>query len=142
MAVEMVRGKQEITAISASILPRERELSLAHAQKCSFLIMEQCCGHLAVEIVPGKTAISAPLLPRVRELSLAHAQRCSFLIMEQRCVLLAIEIFPRKHCDFRTYRAKRARAHSGVCAEEQFPDYGRVLWSPVSRNISRKILRF
>jgi hypothetical protein len=51
--------------ISASILPREREVNLAHAQMCSFLIMEHCCGFLAVEIVPGKqesTAISAPLL--------------------------------------------------------------------------------
>jgi hypothetical protein len=32
LAVEMVTGKQEITAISASNLPRERELSLAHAE--------------------------------------------------------------------------------------------------------------
>jgi hypothetical protein len=54
MAVEMVPGKQESTAISASILPRERELSLSHAQKCIFLIMEQCFGPLAVEIVQGK----------------------------------------------------------------------------------------
>jgi hypothetical protein len=45
---------QEITAISAPILPREREFSLAHAHRCSFLIMEQCCGQLAVEIIPGK----------------------------------------------------------------------------------------
>jgi hypothetical protein len=40
--------------ISAHILPRERQLSLAHAQMCSFLITEQCCGPLAVEIIPGK----------------------------------------------------------------------------------------
>jgi hypothetical protein len=38
--------------ISAPILPRERELSLEHAQRCSFLIMEQSCGPLAVEMVP------------------------------------------------------------------------------------------
>jgi hypothetical protein len=63
------------TVISAPILPRERELCLVHAQKCSFLIMEQCCGYLAEEIVPGNTAISAPILPRERELSLEHAQR-------------------------------------------------------------------
>jgi hypothetical protein len=42
------------TAISAPNLPRERELSLAHVQRCSFLIMEQCCSPLAVEIFPGK----------------------------------------------------------------------------------------
>jgi hypothetical protein len=54
LAVEMVPGKQENSAISAPILPRDRELSLAHAQRCSFFIMEQCYGPLAVEIVPGK----------------------------------------------------------------------------------------
>jgi hypothetical protein len=46
--------------------------------------MENCLGHLAVEIVPGKqetTTISAPILPRERELSLAHAQSCSFMII-------------------------------------------------------------
>jgi hypothetical protein len=45
---------EENIAISAHILPREREFSLANAQRCSFLIMEQCCGPLAVEIIPGK----------------------------------------------------------------------------------------
>jgi hypothetical protein len=51
LSVEMVPGN---SAISAPILPRERELSLAHAQRCCFLILEQCFGPLAVEIVPGK----------------------------------------------------------------------------------------
>jgi hypothetical protein len=50
----MVPGKQESTAISAPKLPRERELNFAHAQRCMFLIIEQCCGPLAVEIIPGK----------------------------------------------------------------------------------------
>jgi hypothetical protein len=54
MAVEMVPGKQESTAISAPILPRDRELSLAHAQSCNILIMEQCCGPLEIEMIPGK----------------------------------------------------------------------------------------
>jgi hypothetical protein len=81
------------------------------------------------------------MLASERELRLVHAQRCSFLIMEQSFVPLGIKIFLRKHCNFRTYLAKRARAHSGVCAEVQF-DYGTVLWSAVSRNDSRKALRF
>jgi hypothetical protein len=51
---------------------------------------------------------------------------------------LAVEMIPRKHCDFSTYLAKRARAHSVACAEVQFPDYGTVLWSTYSRNGSRK----
>jgi hypothetical protein len=66
LTLEMNPGN---TAISALILPRERELSLALAHRCSLLIMEQCCGHLAVEMVPGmqeSTAISAPILPRER----------------------------------------------------------------------------
>jgi hypothetical protein len=37
---------------SPPILPRDRELSLKHAQRCSFLIMEQSSGPLAVEMVP------------------------------------------------------------------------------------------
>jgi hypothetical protein len=88
------------------------------------------------------TPISAPILPRERELSLAHAQRCSFLFMEYCCGPLAVEIVPVKHWDFRTYLAKGARAHSGACAEVQFPDYGTELMSPVCRMCSRKALRF
>jgi hypothetical protein len=122
-----------------------RELRLAHAHRCNFLIMEQCSGLLPVEIVPGKqenTAISAPSLPKVRELTLAHAQWCIFLIMEQGCGPLAVKMIPGKHCYFITYLAKRARAHSGACAEVQFPDYGTVMWAPDSKNDSRKALLF
>jgi hypothetical protein len=86
------------------------------------------------------TAISAPNLPREQEIGLAHAQRCTFLIMEQSSVPLAVEMVPGKHCDFRTYLAKRARAQSGACAEVQFADYGTGFWSPGSRNISIKAL--
>jgi hypothetical protein len=96
---------QESTAISAIILPRERELSLALAHMCIFLNMEQFSGPQAVEIIPGKqesTAISSLILPRERELNLAHGQKCNFLIMEQRCSPLAVEIFPGNHCDFIT----------------------------------------
>jgi hypothetical protein len=133
---------QESIVFSALILPRERELSLAHAQRCSFLIMEQCCGPLTVEIFPGSTAISAPILPRERELSLAHSQRSNFLIIKHSCGPLAVEIVPGQHCHFSTYLAKRARTQSGACAEVNFPDYERELWSPVSRNDSRRKLRF
>jgi hypothetical protein len=99
-------------------------------------------GILAVEMVPEEHCYSAPILPRERELSLAHVQRCNFLIMEQSCGTLAIEIFPRKHCDFNTYFAKFSRAQSGTCAEVQFPEYETVIWSPGSRNGSRKVLIF
>jgi hypothetical protein len=125
LAVEMVPGKQESTAISAPILPRERVLSLEKAQRCSFLIMEQSSGPLAVEIFPRSTAISAFILSRKRELSLTLAKRCCFLIMEQCCGPLAVEIFSRKagmYCDFSPYLTKRARAQSGAGAEVQFPD--------------------
>jgi hypothetical protein len=62
--------------------------------------------------------------------------------MEQSCGPLAVEFVPGKHCDFSTYLAKRARAQSGACAVVQFPDYVTELWSPGSRNFSRKALRF
>jgi hypothetical protein len=55
---------------------------------------------------------------------------------------LAVEMIPGKHCNYSKYLAKRARAQSGACAEVHFPDYGRVLWASVSRNDSRKALRF
>jgi hypothetical protein len=50
MAVEIVPGN---TAISANILLSVGDLSLGHAQRCSFLIMEQCIFPLAVEIIPA-----------------------------------------------------------------------------------------
>jgi hypothetical protein len=58
--------------------------------------------------------------------------------MEYSCDPLAVEMVPGKHCDFRTYLAKRARAQSGAWAEVQLPDYGTVLWPPGSINVSRK----
>jgi hypothetical protein len=51
LAVEIFPGN---TPISANILPRDRELSLSHVQRCNFLIMEQCCSPLAVEFFPRK----------------------------------------------------------------------------------------
>jgi hypothetical protein len=100
--------------------------------------MEQNCRPLAVEIVPRKTGISEYNLPRERMLSLAHEQKCSSMTMEQCCGPLSVAIFPGKHCDFSTYLAKRARAQSGACAEVHFPDNGTELWSPGSRNVSKK----
>jgi hypothetical protein len=64
------------------------------------------------------------------------------LLMDQISGPLAIEIVLKNPCDISTYLTKRARAQSGACVEEQFPDYGTVLWAPASRNGSRKALRF
>jgi hypothetical protein len=58
--------------------------------------------------------------------------------MELCCGSLAVEIVTGKHCNFRTYLAKRARAQSAACAEVQIPDYGTELWSPCRRIFSRK----
>jgi hypothetical protein len=63
-------------------------------------------------------------LLRELEISLEHEQRCIFLIMEQGCGSLSVEIVPRKHWDFCTYFAMRARAQSGACAELNFSEYG------------------
>jgi hypothetical protein len=51
LSVEMIPRKDKDFSTN---LPRERELSLAHAQRCSFLIMEQRCSPMAVELVPEK----------------------------------------------------------------------------------------
>jgi hypothetical protein len=72
LALENVPGN---IAISAPILPRERELSLAHAQKCIFLFMEKSYRLWKKNFIQVSTAISAIILPRERELSLGHAQR-------------------------------------------------------------------
>jgi hypothetical protein len=123
---------------SAPTLPRERELTLAHAQMCSFLIMEQSCGTLEVEIFQGKHCdFSTYLAKRSR----AQSGACA----EVQCPAYGTELWSpgrrncsRKHCDFSTYLAKRARAQSGACAELQFPVYGIELWSPGCRNCSKK----
>jgi hypothetical protein len=104
--------------------------------------MEQFCGTLAVEMVPGNIAISAPILPGEREISLAHVQRCSFLIMEQCCGPLVVEMIPGEHYDFSTSLAKRARVQSGACAELKLPEYGTEFCSRGNRNDSRKALIF
>jgi hypothetical protein len=67
---------QENTAISGPILPRERELSLAHAQRGSFLFMEYCCGPMAVEFIPGKNSVfSTHLAKRAK----AYSGECAEL---------------------------------------------------------------
>jgi hypothetical protein len=66
---------QESTAISALILPSERDLSLEPAQRSGFLIMEQGCGPLAVEKVPGRHCdFSTYLAKRARAQSGACAE--------------------------------------------------------------------
>jgi hypothetical protein len=96
--------------------------------------MEQSCGPLSVEIVPGKHCDFSTYLAKTARAQVSHSHSCNFLIMEQCCGHLAVEIIPGKHYDFSTYLTKRARAQCGECAEVQFPDYGTVLWSPRSRN--------
>jgi hypothetical protein len=119
---------QERTSISELILPRKKELSLAHAQRCSFLIMEQCCGPLAVEIFLGKHCdFSTYLAKRWRAQSGACAE-VQFPDYGTELSPLTVEIFPGQQCYFSTYLGKRARAQSGACAEVMYPDYGTELW--------------
>jgi hypothetical protein len=91
---------------------------------------------------PGKHCdFSTYLAKRARAQSGACAER-SFEIMEQSSSPLAVEIILGKHRDINTYFAKRTRPQSGACGEVHFPHYGAELWSPESRNISRKALLF
>jgi hypothetical protein len=113
--------------ISANILPRERELSLEHAQRRSFLIMEQSCGPLAVEIVPGNHCdFSTYLAKRARVPSGVCAE---FHFPDYGTVLWSFGSTncSRKHSPFSTCLAKSASVQFGVCAEVQFPDYGTEL---------------
>jgi hypothetical protein len=72
MAVE---NFQERTEFAVPILPRLLELYLKHAQECSFLIMEQSCGQLTVELVPEKHCdISTYLAKRQRVQAFACAE--------------------------------------------------------------------
>jgi hypothetical protein len=133
---------QERTAISAPILQRELELSLEHAQRCSFLIMEQSCGPLAVEFVPGKHWYFGTYLAKRARAQFGECAEVQF--PDYGTVLWSPGSLngSRFHCVLSTYIAKRASDQSGACAQVQFPDYGTVLWSPGSREISRKALRF
>jgi hypothetical protein len=117
----------ESTAISAPLLPIERELSLAHAQRCRFLIMEQSCGPLAVEMDPGKPCdFSTHLAKSSRDQSGACAE-VQFPDYGTVLFPLAVEMIPGNHFNFSTYLEKSARDQSGACAEVQFPDYGTEL---------------
>jgi hypothetical protein len=128
--------------ISALNLPRKRKLSLVHAQRCSFLIMEQCCGFLSVEIIPGNHCdFSTYLTKRAK----TQSDVCAEVHFPNYGTVLwsrDSRNCSRKHCDFSNYLAKRARAQSVAWAEVQLLDYGTELWSPGSRNNSRRTLRF
>jgi hypothetical protein len=88
---------QENTAISAPILPRGRELSLEHAQMCSFLIMVQSSGPGAVEIVPGNHCDFSTYLAKRKR---AQSGACAEVNFSDYCTelwTLAVEMIPGKH---------------------------------------------
>jgi hypothetical protein len=86
--------------------------------------MEQICGPLAVEFIPGKHRnFSTYLAKRARAKSGACA-KVQFRNYGTDLWALAVEMFPGNHCDFSNYLAKSARAQSGACAKLQFPYYG------------------
>jgi hypothetical protein len=91
-------------------LPRKRELSLAQEQRCRFLIMEQSCGPLAVEIAPGKHFDSSTYLAKSARAQSGACAEVQFPDYRTVFWSLGSRNFSRKHCDFTTYLAKRARA--------------------------------
>jgi hypothetical protein len=107
-------------------LPRARKLCLENAQRCSFLIMEQCCGPLAVEIVPGKHCYISTYLTKIAR---AQSGTCAEVQIRDYGTFLwspgsrNCSIKAGKHSDFSTKLTKRARAQFGACAEVHFPDY-------------------
>jgi hypothetical protein len=85
--------------------------------------MEQCCGSLAVEIIPGKHCdFSTYLAKRAR----AQSGACAEVLFPYYGTVLwspGSRNDSRKHCDFSNYLAKRLRVQSGACAEVNFSDY-------------------
>jgi hypothetical protein len=64
--------------------------------------MEQCCGPLSVEIIPGKHCdLSTCLAKRTRAQSVACTE-LKFPDYGTELWSLAVEIFPRRHCDYST----------------------------------------
>jgi hypothetical protein len=97
---------QESTAISAPILPIERELSLEHVQRCSFLIMKQSCDFLALEIVSEEHCeFSNYLAKRARSQSGACAE-VQFPDYGTELWSTGSRNVSRKHSDFSIYLAK------------------------------------
>jgi hypothetical protein len=91
LAVEIFPGN---TSISVHILPRDREISLAHAQRCSFLIMEESCDPLSVEFTTGKHYdFSNNLAKRARAQSCACAE-VQFPDYGTVLLSLAVQMFP------------------------------------------------
>jgi hypothetical protein len=54
LAVEIFPGNKKALGFKHLSYQESESSVFAHAQKCSFLIMEQSCCPLAVEIFPGK----------------------------------------------------------------------------------------
>jgi hypothetical protein len=111
------------TAISEPTLPIEREVSLEHAQRCSFLIMEKRCGPLTVEKIPGKPCDFCTNLTKRAKAKSGACAEVQFPYFGTGSCPLAVEMFPVRHLLFRTYLSKTARAQSGACAEVKFPVY-------------------
>jgi hypothetical protein len=111
MTVEFFSGS---SAISAPTLPKERELSLAHAQRCNFLIIKQSCRPLSVENIPGEHCDFSTYLTKRASSKFGACAEGNFLIMEQCCGPLAVEMIPGKHCNFSNNLDKSSRAQSGA----------------------------
>jgi hypothetical protein len=100
--------------------------------------MEQRCGPLAVEIVPGKYCYFNTYLDKRARAQSGACAELQFPEFKTELWSHGSRIFPEMLCDFSNSLAKGARAQSGACAEGHFPDYGTLLWSPGSRNYSRR----
>jgi hypothetical protein len=128
--------------MSAPILSREREISLEHEQRCSFLIMEQSCGPHSVELFPGKHCdFSTYLAQRGR----AQSGKCADVLFPDYGTVLWAQgsrIYSREELRLQNLFSKECESTVGACAEVQFPDNGTEIWSRLSRNVSRKALRF
>jgi hypothetical protein len=107
--------------------------------------MEQCCGLLALEMVPGKQESTAiqHLSNQESENSLWRMRRSAFSCLWNSFVgPWQKKNFQESPAISAPILAKRTSVKSGACAEVHIPDYGTELWSRGSRNFSRKYCDF
>jgi hypothetical protein len=130
------------TAISAPMLPREREISLAHAQRYNFLIMEQCCGSLSVEMIPRKHCGFSTYLTKCARARSGACAEVQFTDYGSVLWSPGSRNGSREALRFQNISCQASESSVWSMSEVQFPDYGTELWSPISRIYSRKALRF
>jgi hypothetical protein len=104
--------------------------------------MEQCCGPLAVEMIPGKHCDFSTYLAKR---ACAQSVACAEVQFPDYLTVLWAQYSrndSRKELRFQQIFCQESESSVGACAEVLFLDYATELLSTSSRNVSKKSLRF